>query len=54
MNKDKIIEARIRTYDIYRRFASKILANPKRSHPAQSLAKTFDGPPTLERSGSEH
>ena len=24
-----------------------------RSHPA-NLAKTFDGPPTLERSGSEH
>ena len=26
---------------------------PKRSHPAQS-GETFDGPPTLERSGSEH
>ena len=26
---------------------------PMRSHPA-NLAKTFDGPPTLERSGSEH
>ena len=25
----------------------------KRSHPAQS-GETFDGPPTLERSGSEH
>ena len=26
---------------------------PRRSHPAQS-GETFDGPPTLERSGSEH
>ena len=25
----------------------------RRSHPAQS-GETFDGPPTLERSGSEH
>ena len=26
---------------------------PRRSHPAQS-GETFDAPPTLERSGSEH
>ena len=26
---------------------------PRRSHPAQS-GETFDGPPSLERSGSEH
>ena len=26
---------------------------PRRSHPAQ-YGETFDGPPTLERSGSEH
>ena len=26
---------------------------PMRSHPAQ-YGETFDGPPTLERSGSEH
>ena len=26
---------------------------PQRSHPAQS-GETFDGPPSLERSGSEH
>ena len=26
----------------------------RRSHPAQYGEDTFDGPPTLERSGSEH
>ena len=26
---------------------------PRRSHPAK-YGETFDGPPTLERSGSEH
>ena len=31
----------------------KYLANSMRSHPAQ-YGETFDGPPTLERSGSEH
>ena len=32
--------------------ASRKQVAPRRSHPAQS-GETFDGPPTLERSGSE-
>ena len=31
----------------------KLIADPRRSHPAQ-FGETFDGPPSLERSGSEH
>ena len=31
----------------------KLIADPRRSHPAQS-GEGFDAPPTLERSGSEH
>ena len=37
---------------------SKFIANYSKLYPGgpipQNLAKTFDGPPTLERSGSEH